>query len=706
MLPIQLLGTYRQYKQDTDSVALWLASTAKACDYPEPLTGLERQAPKSGRLKGKQRTKAGGGGKAKTGPKPEPAGRKTTKHAIAIKDFLPLANFIANRRDPAVSWIWSNHREGVFDLAAAAVATNTAISIARGLIEDVAPLLDTQDGGAWGVVNQFYLITCLQKGYEVDQVYVANRKDNFNYDLYDLADECYAVAFRLLQSFADVLDPRDLPLIKEGMFGTYDPNSHRPSKTGREKFQEDQILLMEFFTELITVIRLIPDYPVEDEFLREMRRFDKTPVVSFALVFAAQVFLDIHHTMRASTRQGFMAVVKETTIMSNSLARHLEFHKNLRIKNWPASNDQGLRELRRLMEWMGEDPVHGAKAKVYRRVGMPVPSEMEAHRIMIYSPILSGLYLFRLRTEIYDVGLAVANAWGSITYTAHLYNALFRERLVEGQWRDMDLLLTLVGDSSVWVGDERPKTTGDCFQKFCLQMGISAAAFTTNRRRKTAVASRAGPRGIKEGAPVSSRFKAQVCSGADVEWTPELLDDVVARSAYERELTGDDNDLTMAQIDDPQELRARDRLRQQRARDRAAGKVEAAGGLVPDELAATLVLALNAESLEMAFPYLVMHRHCWGFLRSVREVCDPVLRELYTPAYMDKESELPWVVGYILMAASGVDGPRDPRLLNLAAEPCNAIVGSEAGELAIAVARMIGKDVEFKEEEEEEEEEE
>ncbi|GKT67277.1 ANK-repeat protein mbp1 [Colletotrichum tofieldiae] len=88
-------------------------------------------------------------------------------------------------------------------------------------------------------------MACLQKGYKPEQVYLANSRDNFNYNTYDLADECYIVAFRLLKSFADVLN--------------------RASKTGRAKFQEDKILIMEFFTELITVIRLIPSYPVEDE---------------------------------------------------------------------------------------------------------------------------------------------------------------------------------------------------------------------------------------------------------------------------------------------------------------------------------------------------------------------------------------------------------------------------------------------------------
>ncbi|WYZ36123.1 hypothetical protein EsH8_XI_000006 [Colletotrichum jinshuiense] len=653
MLPIQLLGIYRQYKQDTDSVALWLALAAKACGYPNL-------------------SQARGDGKAKEGPRP--ADKKTTRHVIAIKDFLALAEFIASRQDPAVSvppvffttidrlirlrsgfggrlsdneldldpesaerhgyfvsilmavrealrprtafatastteteaaadagdtapkdsskdlsnrfaalsvdepsqafleafrnapherpaprdedpasyeaepqtsiedvlfaftvlvndldrtrarieGIWSGVSDGTFDLAAAAVATNTAISVARGMIEEVAPLLDAQDGGVSGVLNKFYLMICLQKGYTVEQVYLADSGDNFNYDT----------------------------------------------------------------------------YPVEDEFLREMRRFDKAPIVSFSLIFTAQIFLDIHHTMRAATRRSFGEMVQEATVMANSLGRHLEFQEHLKINHWPASNDHALRELRRRIQWMGKDPVHGAKAREYTQMGRPVPSEMEPYRILIYSPILSGLFLLRLRTEMYDVGLAVANAWGSITYTAHLYNALRRSRLLDGPWPDMEVLLFMLGDSSIWVG------------------------------------------GIKDGAPVSSMFKTEVCSKADIEWTPELLDDIVARSAYQQEGLVDNGDLIMTQIDDPQDLRARNRLRQQNANAEASRKDRAAGGLAPEELVTTLVMALNCESYEMAFPYLVMHRWCWSLLRSVKDACDPVLRELYTAAYMEKETAI------------------------------------------------------------------
>ncbi|KAL2875313.1 hypothetical protein SGCOL_009476 [Colletotrichum sp. CLE4] len=315
MLPLELIGIYRQYKQDTDSVARWVASTANACGYPVDLlfnsvpgsVETSEQRSKGGRLKGKERAKARAAGGGKKGSNPETT--TETKYIIAIKGFLPLATFIAGRQDPAVSVpdvfsttidrivrlrsafaghlsdggaqpnsqsdeqheyfvgvlikvrealrsnmaptkaegaaadagtnaindapndpakdlgnrfaalsvdepteafieafrnasherpkpsdedpvsyesepqsspgdamfavsalandlqkiraqiksIWVNHRYGTLDLASAAVATTVATSIARGLIKEVAPLLDAQEGGVFGFLNNFYL---------------------------------------------------------------------------------------------------------------------------------------------------------------------------------------------------------------------------------------------------------------------------------------------------------------------------------------------------------------------------------------------------------------------------------------------------------------------------------------------------------------------------------------------------------------------
>ncbi|KAH8172494.1 hypothetical protein LIA77_06749 [Sarocladium implicatum] len=606
--------------------------------------------------------------------------------------FTVLLNDLMRIRS-RIEWIWSNHRDGVFDLAASAVATNTALSLARGLIEEVAPLFESQDEGVWEVINKFFLLTCLRKGFKAEQVCLEGKTDNFNYDLYETADECYVSAARLLHTFVGVLNPQHLPIIKEGTVCKYDPGSDRDSKTGQEKFLEDQCLLMQFFTELMTVVRMVPEYPVEDEFLREMRNLDHTKSMSFSLVFTAQIFLDIHHTMRAAIQRSFNHVVSEAAMLKDLVDRHLEFHKDLKSKTWPASNDVALRELSSLMKWMYEDPVKAAKVQMYIQQREPIPSQMTTHRILIYSPILSGLYLFRLRAEMYNAGVAVANAWGSITCATHLYNTLITAKLLKNSWPDIDVLRANIGESAFWVGGERPANLADCWQKFCLQMGISAASFSTTCRAKTAEASRSGPRGIKKGAPVATILAKSICSRTDMDWTAEMLDDIVARSLW----TYDDEAKTMSQIDDPQELRARNRIREQRAKARDAGKTKAAG-LAPEKLTEDLVLALQSETLEMIYPYLLMHRWCWDLLRSVKGRCDPVLRELHTGAYMEKESELPCVLAFILMAAIGAGGPHDMRPLKLAAECFSDMVNADTGKIAIQALRKAGMEIHFKEE--------
>lgn len=39
----------------------------------------------------------------------------------------------------------------------------------------------------------------------------------------------------------------------------------------------------------------------------------------------------------------------------------------------------------------------------------------------------------------------------------------------------------------------------------------------------------------------------------------------------------------------------------------------------------------------------------------MKEACDPLLRQIYGPDYLSNETELPFVVGYIFLLASGAD---------------------------------------------------
>lgn len=65
---------------------------------------------------------------------------------------------------------------------------------------------------------------------------------------------------------------------------------------------------------------------------------------------------------------------------------------------------------------------------------------------------------------------------------------------------------------------------------------------------------------------------------------------------------------------------------------------------------------------------------------------------------MQKESELSFVLGYILMAAGGVEGQADLRLSSLAAEAFAGMLSSGSGNVAIGTLHLIGMDIQFEKE--------
>ncbi len=97
MLPSALVSTYEQYKQDTNSIAAWLALTAKSLGFSAELSPA-RTAATSTRLKGKARTQAKKQAAAASANRPP-----GTKYIINIKDFVSLAEYVAAKSAPVPS---------------------------------------------------------------------------------------------------------------------------------------------------------------------------------------------------------------------------------------------------------------------------------------------------------------------------------------------------------------------------------------------------------------------------------------------------------------------------------------------------------------------------------------------------------------------------------------------------------------------------
>lgn len=103
MLSGFVISSYEQYKEDTNVIAAWLASTASRCGYsvdllrPSPTTS--QSAPRSRRLKGKARKQAK---EAEEQPTENTASPIKPSYTIATKDFVALAEFIAGCTKPPV----------------------------------------------------------------------------------------------------------------------------------------------------------------------------------------------------------------------------------------------------------------------------------------------------------------------------------------------------------------------------------------------------------------------------------------------------------------------------------------------------------------------------------------------------------------------------------------------------------------------------
>jgi hypothetical protein len=184
-------------------------------------------------------------------------------------------------------------------------------------------------------------------------------------------------------------------------------------------------------------------------------------------------------------------------------------------------------------------------------------------------------------------------------------------------------------------------------------------------------------------------FMDRYCRGSrQFDWSAEHLDSILARSNWNQASEQDEDGSSTLELvkDGPSPGNSKDNARMRRLD---------AGQLKPESVIESLVFALQAETVELAYPYLIMHITCWELLREVKSDCDRLLRAKYTPAYMERESELPWVVGYILQAASGIEGVKDMRLLQEAAEPFNDLIASVPDSIVKVFSKISGIAVEL-----------
>lgn len=97
MLPSALFTTFRQYKQDTQTITEWLASTARLCGYQPPTVSekLDTVASKA-KSKNKKKKKAATPSTGETNTQSQPAAAPTSSKEYVVKtnEYVPMAQAI------------------------------------------------------------------------------------------------------------------------------------------------------------------------------------------------------------------------------------------------------------------------------------------------------------------------------------------------------------------------------------------------------------------------------------------------------------------------------------------------------------------------------------------------------------------------------------------------------------------------------------
>ncbi|KAL4862609.1 hypothetical protein BDV12DRAFT_202875 [Aspergillus spectabilis] len=170
----------------------------------------------------------------------------------------------------------------------------------------------------------------------------------------------------------------------------------------------------------------------------------------------------------------------------------IDFHKNLRVYVWSKEMDQAFEELHKVLRfWLDSDTT-----------------------LLPYN--IQGNY---------------QAAWGSVTFSAHIYNALRAEKVLHSLWTDMELGMGWHPELSA------PRQLNDYHNQYNPIMGLSATTAARNRQRAASLpGAKNGPKRMKMMENVSHMFVARSCEGlGQTGFTEADLNTLLADGAGEND---------------------------------------------------------------------------------------------------------------------------------------------------------------------------
>lgn len=378
--------------------------------------------------------------------------------------------------------LWADYKANRLDLAAAAVATNTAFELARSMEDEIMPIV-SKHGSANEIATLYFMEICKLSG--IDALGKKQPGDAYNLEAYNMAQLCLINTISLLTSYARGNSGDLIVTNYNGKFGWYDEELGAEGKTNRAKWDQDKTAMMEALPDLQFLSSNMGTGAVEDELIRGIGDLMNNPGqgAPLWLAWAAQIYLDVLQSLGSNCRRGFDEMKQESLKIKKAML------------DVPSSQERSW-VLKAATKW-DRDPISTCRLQM-TQLGLLPSNSPPAWRFLHRNPIHCGLLLHNMRVNLHLSGATYAATPGGVMCTTQLYHALRQEKLLSDHlaWEDLETFWKMQGDSAVFVGDP-PTNREDYFKNYCLCIGVSASNLAPTKRKGKVNVNTANRRNMK-----------------------------------------------------------------------------------------------------------------------------------------------------------------------------------------------------------------
>jgi len=292
----------------------------------------------------------------------------------------------------------------------------------------------------------------------------------------DLTLTLTSTPFALYPKSSQNLRPNHVVMKRPERIGEYDPARDRSNWSLEDEDEEDAVILSELFADVVVLSRARIDVPAQDELPAGLRimvdgsSFESMPMYA---IFAAQILLDINHRLRSNVSYPLnrLRIAGETAIDSvDQHFQHVDGQCQAEMRN---TKDEELKDIKVYTEeWIQTDAIGAAFSK-----GTASQATIPPFRFFRNHPMLCGLKVFRLQMLLQGIGIGLCNAWGSVIFPAHLYNAVACSMEEHLRWIDLIYIVSLHSAKRVFGGSP-PTRPVECFDRFILGLDPTDRART------------------------------------------------------------------------------------------------------------------------------------------------------------------------------------------------------------------------------------